>query len=44
MSLGMIMILYGMHSGSPQPPGSDVRITDSNEERITDDGDRRITD
>lgn len=42
---GMLMILYSMNiSGSPQPPGSDVRITDANEERITDSGDRRITD
>jgi hypothetical protein len=41
---GMLYVLQGMVVSSPQPPGSDVRITDASEERITDDGDRRVTD
>ena len=41
---GMLYVLQGMIVPAPQPPGSDVRITDASEERITDDGDRRITD
>jgi hypothetical protein len=43
--IGMLVVLYSYHTtSSPQPPGSDVRITDASEERITDSVDRRITD
>lgn len=41
----IFVYLYDFSAGgSPPPPGTEVRITDSLDDRITDNGDRRITD
>lgn len=44
MIAGMLIMSYGIFTAPPQPPGSDIRITDDSIERITDNEDRRITD